>query len=61
MLSVINNVNKVDMNDLSLLHYSLDIQVYLGDHGSFISQKNHMLDMLKKFIMLDNFYTHQHK
>ena len=38
-----------DMTDLGILHDFLGLEVYQGDHGIFISQKKHLLDMLKKF------------
>ena len=42
-----------DITDLGILHDLLGLEVYQGDHGIFISQKKYLLDMLKKFNMLN--------
>ena len=41
------------MTDLGVLHYCLGFEFYQGDHDIFIYQKKYMLDMLKKFNMLN--------
>ena len=41
------------MTSLVILHYFLGLEVSQCDHGIFISQKKYMLDMLKKFNMLN--------
>ena len=49
-------MSKFDMIDLDVLHYFFGLEVYQGDHNIFISKKKFMLDMLKKFNIL-NFKT----
>ena len=44
-------MSKIDMTNLSVLYYFLGLEFYRGDHGIFIYQ--HMMDMLKKFNMLN--------
>ena len=49
-LSVMMEFNTIDLGGL---HYFLGLEVYQHDHGIFIFQKKDMLDMLKKFSMLN--------
>ena len=46
-------ISEFDMTNLGILHYFLGLEVHQGDHGLFISQKKYMLDILKKFNMLN--------
>ena len=41
-------MSEFDMIYLGILHYFIGLEVYRVDHGTFISQKKYMLDMLKK-------------
>ena len=46
-------MNKFEMKNLGLLHYFLGIEVKQGEDGNFISQRKYVVDLLKRFNMLD--------
>jgi len=42
-------LKKLEMSDLGMLHYFLDLEMKQGADGIFISQRKYALDLLKKF------------